>query len=280
MFKHSRAAIGVIAVCLAILTLTACSAPQTAAQPPRADEAPASAGEGAKYTNAVQGTADQVSFEATSGSGASQAERKIIREASLDIECDDARSVYGQLSDYAGTLGGHEFSYDIQNFDTYAVINAVLKVPPERLGDVVARAEELGKVINSRMGSEDITNEYYDTETRLESKRQSLQRYYALLEKADSLDGVAEIMRIIDGITEDIEAAEGSLKLMNELAGMATVTLYIRQENDPVKIEKEINWSALSLSDIGTIVGNGLTALTSGIVTFFEWVLIVLAIAS
>ncbi|MDR1736733.1 MAG: hypothetical protein LBR85_07710, partial [Oscillospiraceae bacterium] len=40
------------------------------------------------------------------------------------------------------------------------------------------------------------------------------------------------------------------------------------------------NWSALSLSDIGTIVGNGLTALTSGIVTFFEWVLIVLAIAS
>ena len=185
---------------------------------------------------------------------ASQAGQKIIRNASLDVTARDASILYKNIVDFGESIGGYECSYPIQNHKTYSVINAEFKVPPEKLIGFAGFIGENGNVVSISVSIYDITEDYFDTSTRLETKRGSLDQYYQLLSSASNVEEIVYIQRIIDGITEDIESLEGRLKVWDNWLNMATVNLRIRQDNDPIQIKKEINWDTLSTSDILWII--------------------------
>ena len=203
-------------------------------------------------------------------------DRKIIRNASLEITAEDAANLYKNIVNYGTGIGGYEHSYSMVNYETYSVINAVFKVPPEKLGIFVKFVGENGEIINSSMSSEDITDNYYDTGTRLNTKRKSLEKYYQLLAEARGLEEIVYIQKIIDGITEDIESLEGRLNLWNSQVNMATVSLYIRQNNDPIQIRQEINWNTLSTEDIGYLIKRGFFSVTNTIISLLQWIIIIL----
>ena len=211
---------------------------------------------------------------------ASEDLRKIIRNASLDMEAKDASELFAKLTAYCSEQGGYEFSSDVKHYETYTVISATLKLPPRALESFIAYAGEHGTVINSKTDSQDVTEEFYDIQTRLETKRRSLEQYYALLGNADTIDDILKLQRIIDDLTEDIEASEGRLRLLDGLSDMATVRILIRQENDPITIRREIDWSALSLGDMGYLIQYGFVSLMGVVVTALQWLVIVLAVTS
>jgi len=206
--------------------------------------------------------------------------RKVVQQASLELEAEHAAGIYAFLSEKANELGGYEFSFDIQHYENYSVVNAVVKVPPETLDAFMKFAGEKGKIINQKMQSSDVTDDYYDAQTRVETKRKSLERYYALLADAKTTDEIVRMQNIIDEITEEIEVYEGKLKQWDKLTEMATVTLLIRQENDPVKLKREINWSMLTLDDLGYWIKSAFTTVLSVMVFILQVLLIVLVAGS
>jgi len=204
------------------------------------------------------------------------ADRKVIRNASLDITAEDASALYGSIAAYATGLGGYEYSYSITNHETYSIIYAEFKVPPEKLNVFIQYVGENGEIVNSSMNTEDITDSYFDAETRLDTKRKSLERYYDLLANASSVEEIVYIQRIIDGITEDIESLEGRLKVWNSQVNMATVSMYIRQENDPIQIRKEISWNTLSMDDMSYLIRRGFYSVSNTIMSLLQWLVIAL----
>jgi hypothetical protein len=231
----------------------------------------------AQYTASSNSGSGFYSGEKTaSAESATPEERKVIRNASLEIMAQDASALYKSIVDYGAGIGGYEHSYNISNYETYTVIHAEFKVPPGKLGDFVSFIGDSGEIINSSMNSEDITDSFYDAETRLGTKRKSLDRYYALLAKAASAEEIVYVQRIIDQITEDIEALEGRLRLWNSQVNMATVSLYIRQINDPIQIRKEINWNTLSLDDMGYLIKRGFFSVTNTFISILQWLVIFL----
>ena len=215
---------------------------------------------------------------AASEGSALPADRKIIRRASLEINAPDASALYRSIVEYGLGLGGYENSYNVANYEAYSVIKAEFKIPPECFSAFINFIGENGNVVNSTMSSEDITESYYDTQIRLDTKRRSLDQYYTLLMKASTIEEIAYIQRIIDGITEDIESLEGRLKVWSSLISMATVTLNIRQDNDPdpVKIRKEIRWNTLSADDMSYLIKQGFYNVTNTIVSVLQWIAIIL----
>ena len=214
--------------------------------------------------------------EKTEKEVAKELDRKVIRRATLDIMSKEATVFYKKIVDYGVSIGGYEFSYAISNYDTYSVIKADFKVPPEKLVDFISYLEENGDVINSSMTSDDITDSYYDTATRLETKRKSLDQYYELLKKASNIEEIVYVQKIIDGIIEDIEAMEGKLKVWNSQSDMATVSLYIRQNNDPVQIRKEIKWDTLSMDDMSYLIKQSFYGITNTVVSLLQWIVVLL----
>ena len=225
---------------------------------------------------------DKMDYEYNAGSIAEEpaAERKIIVNANMDIEAEDASGLHGQLAARAIELGGYEFTNEVQHHELYSVVRVTFKIPPQNVQAFMAYAGEMGKIVNRSLSSDDVTESYYDAKLRLESSRNSLEQYYRFMDDAKTLDDVLRLQRVIDGIIADIEAFEGKLRMWDVLTDMATVSVYIRQENDPVKIEREINWSALSANDMGYLTKRGFVAVSSGAWSVVQWIFIVLLVTS
>ncbi|MCL2082048.1 MAG: DUF4349 domain-containing protein [Oscillospiraceae bacterium] len=204
-------------------------------------------------------------------------DRKIIQDASLEIKAENSLVLYKDLADYAKGLGGYEFSFDKTYHDD---VEATLKIPPGKLDDFMSFAGEWGKIVSSSMSSRDISDSYYDAQTRLRTKREALQTYYKLLEKAETVEEIVTLQETIDKITEDIESWEGKLKKWNSQLDMATVSLLIRQDNDPLEIKKEINWDMLTWDDMGYLIKGGFTSIVNVIVAGFQMLVIALLAGS
>ncbi|MDR0293504.1 MAG: DUF4349 domain-containing protein [Oscillospiraceae bacterium] len=207
-------------------------------------------------------------------------ERKIIWDASMELEAEDAAGLHGSLASRAAELGGYEYGNNIRHYEEYSVVSATFKVPPENIHEFMAYAGEAGKIVNSALGSEDVTEGYYDAEIRLDTKRKSLERYYELLADAQNVNEIVYIQGIIDGITEEIESLEGRLRVWDVLTDMATVRVTIRQKNDPIKLKREINWKTLTAGDMGYLIKSGFVAVSGAVLAVLQWIAIVLLAAA
>jgi phage FluMu protein gp41 len=207
-------------------------------------------------------------------------ERMIIWNASMDIEAENAVRLHNLLIERAVELGGYQYTNDVRHHERHSAVNATFKIPPQNLRAFMAYAGDEGKVINSRLGSEDVTESYVDAQIRMETRRRSLEQYYRLLNDVTDIDGIVSLRRIIDGITEDIEALEGRLRMWDNLTDMATVHILIRQENDPFGIRRDISWSSLSWSDMGYLISRGFVTVASTFFTIVQWIFIALLVTS
>jgi hypothetical protein len=237
----------------------------------------------------------------TQVSGATVVERKVIRNANLTLEVLDekgeneedgeqkqaASELYALLVEQCNSLGGHEFSSEMSKthhmVNVTASVKATLKLPPEKLDEFIKFVNENARVTHSKVDSDDVTNTYYDLQTRLETKRKSLESYYKLLENADELSEIVSLQRTIDGIIEEIESVEGRLKVMDSQINMATVRLEIRQvieleeEEEP---RREVDWGALSLDDMGYLIQVGFISVVNFILSVVQGIAIALIVAS
>lgn len=209
-----------------------------------------------------------------------KAQKKIIKNASIDIETKNVTECYDKILNYVSANGGYEYSQSLSNDSEYTTMNAVIKVSPEKLDDVIKFARDCGNIINTRISSTDITAEYTDTQIRLENKKKNLQEYYKYYERATTIEDTLMLQKEIDNLTAEIESYEGQIKMWNELADESTLELYIQQVNDPIKIKKDVKWNAISPKDMVNYISNGFTTVINVLFSLVEWLLIILAAIS
>jgi len=226
-------------------------------------------------------------YNEVAGAEANAIQRRIIRNAFMKVETNEELSsteLYAILLSHATYLGGHEHSSESQSRERFSMVQATLRLPPEKLDEFMSYVGEHGDVKTSRVESDDVTAEFYDLQTRLETKRSTLEAYFTLLRNAAETEDIIRIQRVIDGIVEDIEAVEGRLRVLRGLTEMSTVRLEITQVFDPIVPEpeerREVDWSALSWSDVGWLIRNGFITVVSAIATIFQWLIIIAAVAS
>lgn len=206
--------------------------------------------------------------------------KKIIKDANLDIEAKDVSACYTKLLDYIITQGGYEFSQDLSNSTDYSSLSATIKIPPDKLDATLEFAKECGTIVNVSTSTSDITASYTDTEIRLENKKKNLEKYYEFYSKATTIEEIVAIQTQIDTITADIESYEGQIKLWNSLLDESSLRIYIQEASDPNKIPKDIEWNSISLGTMGKIIQNGFTAVINVIISFFQWLIIIIVSAS
>ena len=202
--------------------------------------------------------------------------KKIIRNASLDVEAEDSKDTYDLIISWAIENGGYEFNKNLYTHSEYSVIDAEIRIHPANLDAFIVFIGECGDVINCNVSAKDITAQYFDVDLRLKSKRASLESYYRLLAGAVNVDEILAVQRIIDEITSEIESAEGQLKMWDSQVSESVVTLHINEKRDPVKVRKNIDWTAMPFKDMGWNMRNGFISVSNGAFAVVQWVLILL----
>jgi hypothetical protein len=215
--------------------------------------------------------------ELKTASESNEIKRMVIRDAEINIQTLDAEKSYGAVSAKITALGGYVYTFSTRSSEFSNEINVTYKLPPEKLQEFCDWATENEDVTSSNVSADDITSAYYDSKTRLETSRRSLENYYRYLEEASDADEMLLILERIDRLTAEIESYEGQIRVWDSLTTESEVNVYIRQTDDPARAElDEIRWDQLSWSNVGTLMSNGIRKVLYGILAVFQWLLIMI----
>jgi uncharacterized membrane protein len=207
--------------------------------------------------------------------------RKVIRNAEMNINTLDADKSYDGITAKITELGGYVYTSEISENELYHVVTVTYKISPEGLQAFYDWVAETENVTSATMSADDITTQYYDSATRLDTLRRTLEKYYEYLEDAYSIDEMLMIQNQIDSITMQIESFEGQIRVWDVLTAESTVTVRINETAEPTRVEPEdIRWDELSWSNVGTLMKNGISNVLYGILAVFQWLLITIVTIS
>ena len=206
--------------------------------------------------------------------------RKQIRDAQIEAEAKDVEAAYADILLFAQSLGGYENARTLHRTDASVSLTATLRIAPEHLDALIAKVNEAAVVFRSALGTEDITEAYFDAKTRLQTMEKSLESYYGFLSEAKDLSESMMVQERIGGLTAEIESLKGRIRLWDTLLAESTVRLMLTQTPDPIAARDKIDWKALSFSDMGTLIRVGFTRIGNVIVAGLQWIAIVLVAAS
>lgn len=241
----SVAAAAVVLVGGTLLTrdqLSGVTTPQTAAQSKQrsvesydyaGDVSPyAYTNEEAAYDNGVNGVG--LMMPAESGAGDTAVDTtKIIRTASLTLGTQDFEQDLEQLQAYCKDSGGW-VSYVSQSGDADKAnrrASLTLRIPVEKLDELLAGAEGYGRVISRTETAEDVTESYQDTAARLATQQAKMERLQALMSDTASLSDLLELESAIADTQYTIDSLQSRLNSTDSQVNYATVDVSLREES-------------------------------------------------
>ena len=243
----------------ALLALAACSgSPQSstssaggrdgvAVAPAPAPGAPAG-GPAADGLAAEKMAADPNAAARTGGSVAELLpnDTKIIRTASIYLTVTSVETAAAAVRGVAAGLGGQVASETVNATDqapsadpalggkaiptTRRIGNygqLVLAIPSERLDAALDQLSKLGTVVQRATASEDVTAAYIDTESRIATKKTSIDRVRALMTQTQNLSQIVELESQLAQREAELESLQAQLANMTKRVAMSMVTVTV-----------------------------------------------------
>lgn len=149
------------------------------------------------------------------------AERKLIKTGNISIEVQSLKESEQALNQFVAEMGGY-----ITNTWSYTnSFNATIKIPADRFEEAMTKAGTLGKTRNRNTNTEDVTDQYFDLKTRIETKITMQQKFQEYLKKADDIKDLLEIERQLNSVTTDIEIMQGQFNRLANQISYSTITV-------------------------------------------------------
>ncbi|WP_343705057.1 DUF4349 domain-containing protein [Flavobacterium sp.] len=152
--------------------------------------------------------------------------QKIIKQGSLRFETDNLENTFNQIQK-AVSENNARIINDSEGKDYNSVYRSLtVKVPSQnfdRFINNVSKGVSYFEVKN--ISAEDVTEQFIDLTSRLNTKKKLEERYLQILQKATKVSEILEIEKQISAIREEIESKEGQLKYLESRVSESTVTI-------------------------------------------------------
>ena len=152
-------------------------------------------------------------------------ERKILYQANVRLTVKIIDTTIAQLTQIAKEHKGY-----VNQAGTYQTIIRVGKGEFEK---ALAKIEKLGKLRHKNVIGQDVTNEYSDTQIRLDNAQKARKRYLELLAKAENVEAALKVEKELERLNEKIELFKGRMNRMNHLSEYSTITIYLKEKKKP-----------------------------------------------
>ena len=202
---------------------------------------------------------------------------KIIKNAQLRFESPNLnksfQNVQKAAQDYKAIIQSDESGKN--DYSVYR--NLTVRIPNQNFD---AFLESISKGVShfdrKEISQQDITEEFIDIQSRMNTKKKLEQRYLQLLSKANKVSEILEIEKQLAEIREEIEAKEGQLKYMQNKVSMSTIQIEMYTQNASesgatVSYGSKI-WNAVKEGF------NGLSNFMLGVISIWPFILIFVGI--
>ena len=177
---------------------------------------------------------------------------KIIRSASFNVKTADYDADLHKIQDLAADMGGRvEYlttSGDASSGQTRSA-SLTLRIPAQRLDEFLTGAQGVGAITGMTQQMEDVSDSYYDTQTRLKTQQEKLARLQDMMASAQDVSDLIEIESAIADAQYYIDRYTGTLKSYDSRVDFSTVRVFVRETK--VTETKEVSLGERILTGIG-----------------------------
>ncbi len=154
---------------------------------------------------------------------------KLIYRANIDMESTEFDKALDGLNELVERMGGYYENSELNNYSTYRRGYYVVRLPAENFEAFLSAVGELCQVNNLSRSAEDISEYYYDTESRLATQQTKLARLQELLKQAEDMEYITTLESAISETELTIENLTGSLRKYDSLVGYATINITLAE---------------------------------------------------
>jgi len=159
-------------------------------------------------------------------------DRKIIRNASLDLLVNDVGQSISKIGSIVAGVGGFVEKSTQANSGGHSATITV-RVPAARLDQVIAEIKGLATTVD-REGVEarDVTHEYIDLDARLRNAQAEEAQYLQILKRATTIKDTLDVTEKLSDVRGRIEEMQGEMKLLTSQIDMSSLEISLHADAD------------------------------------------------
>lgn len=211
------------------------------------------------------------------GSWEVQTQKKIYT-ATLEAETTAFDQAAQGLSQLVAECGGYFQNQSVSNRGTYRYGTYTIRIPAQHFEDFLLKVGDSCHVLYKTSAEDDVTDAYYDVESRLITQKTKLERLQELLSRAESMEDIITIESAISETELAIEQLTGSLRTYDNRINYATVDMSLSEVYRLSNEEEPVTTFGGRLS--AAFQGGWRAAVTAGenllVFLAYNWVLLLL----
>ena len=168
--------------------------------------------------------------------------RSLIRTAQLEVRVDNVKKSAATAEQLVEAAGGEVSDEQLDLRATHPTASLELRVPPARLGATLAKLSELGDEQSRQLGTDDVTDQVVDLESRLATQRSSVARVRALLDRASNLTDVVHIEAELSRREADLESLQARVRAISGQVAMSKITLELTSQATKPKVAPAVGF--------------------------------------
>ena len=206
---------------------------------------------------------------------------RMIYTARMEVETTAFDTAAADLRTLVEILGGYFEQAAVHNYGSgYRSGDYTVRVPADQFHPFLERVGTICHVTYKEEGSENVSEAYYDAESRLVTQQTKLERLQNLLAQAENMEDIITIESAISDTELEIERLTGTLRQYDALVDYATVHLSLQEVYQLSNVEEPATSFA---SRMGAAFASGwrgfVSALESLAVTLaYGWVWLLLLV--
>lgn len=190
---------------------------------------------GARYEKT--GAQGDVSLAQTDAARANEgaAERKIIRNAELNMEVNSPADVQRKITSIAESHGGFVVSSDAKQRDSEdqakpeMTVTIVVRIPWQQFNAVVGEISSTATHIRAnKTTGQDVTEEYLDLEARIKNKKALEAQFVEIMKQARTVSDALEVQGQLSEVRTEIDRLEGRRHYLENQSSLSTITAMLQ----------------------------------------------------
>lgn len=146
-------------------------------------------------------------------------ERKLIKTGHLNMEVATLSELDKTVAEFAQKYNGY-----VTNSSMYENgFDATVRIPNRYFEEAMNSAGDLGKVKYRSVNSQDVSEDFYDLQTRLETKKTMQEKLESYLSSAKDMKDLLEVERQLNMVTTEVESMEGRMKRLSNQIDYSTI---------------------------------------------------------
>ncbi len=241
------------------------------------------------YTNTGSNGSTEKTESETGTDNESYFERKIIKTVTINGETKEFDAVDIKIDSYIGKYGGYietsTFSgKSLSSKSKYYSRSAsyTIRVPAENLDAFLTELGGAINIVNSNSSVDDISAQYYDILSRLNTLAAEKEALLAMYDKASTIDSMLQIQKQLYDVIEEIEANTTKLNYYKNKVSYSTLYLNISEVIEYTDLKTEPATFGERISEAFTTswknFANGCKNFAVGFVYAFPTLLVIFAI--